>query len=94
MASGRQRKVAIGFMIAWLVFWAAGMIVVLFTFGGAVLSGDLGAMLFLLVWLAAASVGLVAGARNLRGLLFGEEKAERPLPPPEWQDGISDRPES
>ncbi len=88
MARGRQEKVGIGFMIVWLVLWASGMMIAVFTLGGAAWAGDLGAALFLFVWLAAAGVGLAAGARKLRGLLFGGEAPRKPPPARDWNDGI------
>ena len=42
MPRPRSEKVAIGFMAAWLVFWAAGMLIVLYGLGGAVPRGELG----------------------------------------------------
>lgn len=89
MGRSRQDKVGIGFMIVWLVLWASGMMIAVFTLGGAAWSGDLGAALFLLVWLAAAGVGLAAGARKLRGLLLGGETPRKAPPPRDWNDGIS-----
>ena len=84
----RGDRVSIGFMVAWLVVWGAGMLIAIWSLGAAALQGEVGAILFLAIWLAGAAFGLVAGARKLRGLTFGEPR--KPLPPPTaWHDGIA-----
>lgn len=88
----RKEKVAIAFMIAWMVFWAAGMLVALYLFGGRVFAGEPEAALFLMAWLLAAGFGLRAAALRLWTLLV---RAPRPRPREfdnhRWTDGYSDR---
>lgn len=78
-------------MVVWLIFWAAGMLIVILGLGAAVLRGEVGAILFMVIWLAAASVGLIAGARQLRRLTFGPTEPPKAKTPRSWHDGISDR---
>ncbi len=76
-------------MVVWLVFWAAGMILAVVALGSAALRGEVGAILFLVLWLGGAGLGLYNGARRLRGLLMGETKPRRVGQPRNWNDGIS-----
>lgn len=89
----RGRTLSIGFMIVWLVFWAAGILIVVWGLGGAVLDGNLEAAVVMAVWLTAAGLGLVAGGRRLRQMLRNDGR-----PPPkgvrnhQWKDGFDDAP--
>lgn len=89
MAEPRSRgeKIAIAFMAVWTIVWTAGMLIVLYGVVKALLAGNLPAVAFMLVWLAAAALGLFLGARKLRMLLV----SGRPAPPSarnhEWRDG-------
>lgn len=79
-------------MILWLVFWTAGILVALWTFGGLVLEGEFAVMLPLGIWLAAAGFGLVSGARRLRQLLLREPVPPRRNPRHRWDDGMATPP--
>ncbi len=50
----RKEKVAIAFMILWMVVWGAGIIVAIYVLGGTVLGGEPMAALVLLAWLGGA----------------------------------------
>ena len=92
MAPRRRDRAGIGFMILWLVFWTAGILIALWTFGGLVLEGEFGVLLPLGVWLVAAGFGLVSGARRLRQLLLREPVTPRGNPRHRWDDGMAPRP--
>lgn len=79
-------------MILWLVFWTAGILIALWTFGGLVLEGELGVLLPLGIWLVAAGFGLIAGARRLRQLLLREPVTPRSNPSHRWDDGMAPPP--
>jgi len=89
----RGEKFAIGFMIVWLVFWGAGILVVVFGFGAAVLGGDMLAVLMMALWLAAAGFGLWSGSRKLRQLLMEGASPPRPARNHEWTGDLPERPE-
>lgn len=88
----RSEKVAIGFMIVWLVFWCAGILIVVFGLGAAVAGGEPLAMLMMAVWLAAAGFGLWSGGRKLRQLLMLGEAPPRSGGRHEWTGDITDPP--
>ena len=88
----RRSKVAIGFMIVWLVFWGAGILIVLYGLARAIGSGSFAGMAMMTVWLAAAVFGLVAGIRKLRSLVLPSEAQERSRPAPAWRDAEEPRP--
>lgn len=94
MARRRSRsdKVSIGFMILWLTFWTAGMLLAVVAMGGAALNGEPGALVFLVIWLAAAGFGLFNGARRLWRLITGEGPTRRPPVDQPWNDGMTERP--
>ncbi len=83
--SGRERF-AIGFMVVWIVFWAAGMLIVLYGFGTALLGGNFAAAGFMLIWLAAAGFGLFMGARKLVQILRHERPEPEGARAHEWND--------
>ncbi len=90
MASPRSQKIAIGFMVVWLIFWMGGMLVVIYGLGSAALGGELGASLMILAWLAAAGLGLYLGAKRLKQLLTGDEAPPRaPGRNHEWDDRVA-----
>jgi uncharacterized membrane protein YhaH (DUF805 family) len=82
----RSRRVAIGFMVVWIVFWAAGIFIVLFGLISALRSGNLTALAFMLVWLAAAGFGLFMGVRKLRDLWRFGKTPPRPVGNHVWDD--------
>jgi hypothetical protein len=89
----RGEKIAIGFMVVWLVFWSAGILVVIYGLGAAVLGGDPIAVLMMALWLAGAGFGLWSGSRKLRQLLMERETPSRPARNHEWTGDIADPPE-
>jgi hypothetical protein len=92
----RRKPVPIVFMIAWLVFWLAGIFVALRMMGGAVLEGEPVAALVLALWLGAAGLGLYHGMQRLFGLLLGERRGGGPRPPHprhDWRDDMPRGPE-
>ena len=95
MADGpSRRKVAsIAVTAVWMVFWLAGMIVGVYILGSTARQGEVIPALFLVVWLGAAAVGLLAAARALRALLVDGERVRRGPAPRSgtWSDGFSDR---
>ncbi|TPE49427.1 hypothetical protein [Amaricoccus solimangrovi] len=88
----RSRIVAAGFLIVWLILWGAAMILAVVMLGAAALGGDVFAGLFLVVWLAGASLGLYAASRKLWGILSGSGPAGRPPVSEPWHDGMAERP--
>lgn len=84
----RGRKVSIGFMVIWLIFWAAAIFVAVWALGGSAWSGDLGAAAFLAIWIGAAAFGLAQGIRRLVGLARGDPVTIRRLRPNTWKDGM------
>lgn len=88
----RRRATGIGFMILWLTFWTAAILVALWSMGHAALAGEPAAALFLAVWLVAAAFGLVSGARRLRALLLDEPTPRPPLRNHRWNDGVDPSP--
>lgn len=84
----RGRKISIGFMVLWLIVWAAAMLTAVWALGGEAWSGNLGAAIFLAIWLAAAGFGLLSGIRRLVGLATGQPVTSRRLRPNRWNDGM------
>lgn len=82
----RSRAVGIGFMILWLTFWTAAILVAVWSMGSAALSGQPAAAVFLAVWLVAAGFGFVSGARRLRALLLDQPPPTRPSRNHHWND--------
>ncbi len=89
----RREKIAIGFMVLWLVFWTAGILIVLYGLVMAAGRGHLGGMAVMGVWLVAAAYGLYAGARKLRQLLTMGEGQRAGTPNQRWSDGMTGGPE-
>jgi hypothetical protein len=88
MARARREKIAIGFMVLWLIIWAGGMMVVLYGLSRAVASGEPMATLFMTLWLGGAGFGLLMGARKLRELLLNPGGLPRRVRGPDWNDGV------
>jgi hypothetical protein len=89
MARSRGDTVAIGFMVVWLVFWTAGILIALYLLGGLVLRGELVPGLVLVAWLAAAGYGLVAGVMKLRALILHGKRPSKLLRDHAWKDGVN-----
>ena len=90
MRLGRSRKVNAGFLVVWMTFWLAAIFVAVWMLGSAALRGELGAGLFLAIWIAAAGFGLVSAARKLVQLLV-TGPPDRPDTRP-WDDGMDPPP--
>jgi hypothetical protein len=88
VARSRNEKVAIGFLIVWLVFWTSAILIALYVFGRQVLQGELQVALFLIVWLAAAGFGFLSAARRLTQLIMTGKAPPRPLRNHRWRDGV------
>lgn len=92
----RREKIAIGFMILWVVFWTACMFIVIYGLVMALWARDMGPVAFMLFWLAAASFGLSKGLAVLRQLLTEGLPQAAPARSHDWNDGTDggdDRPE-
>ena len=82
----RRSRVDAGFLVLWMVFWTAAILVAVWMLGSAALSGELAAAAFLATWVAAAGFGLASAGRRLVQTLTGG-------PPPRpnrrrWDDGM------
>ena len=85
----RARGLEIAFTVVWMVFWAAGMVVVVWQFGASALAGEAVPALFMLVWLVVASIGLVSAARRLTEVFTeGDPGPKRSTRKHAWDDGI------
>lgn len=89
MARARREKIAIGFMVLWLIIWAGGMMVVLYGLSRAIASGEPMATLFMTLWLGGAGFGLLMGARKLRELLLNPGGLPRRVRGSDWNDAVS-----
>ncbi len=79
MAGARGRRIATGFMVLWLVFWGAGILVVLYGLGAALLAGNAAGALLMALWLVAAVFGLWQGLRKMRQLAGLAPPPARPV---------------
>ncbi|MEM8570490.1 MAG: hypothetical protein AAGG56_06220 [Pseudomonadota bacterium] len=81
MAPSRSSKerLAIGFMLAWIVFWAGGMLIVLYGLVTSLLAGNTTAGILMAIWLGAAGLGLFFGVRKLR-ILIGSQNESSKVP--------------
>jgi len=70
------------FMVVWIVFWTAAILIALYSLGAEALAGEAAAVVFLGVWIAAALFALSRAARTLVGLLAGDAPG-----PPRRRDG-------
>lgn len=86
MPRGRRRTIATGFLVLWLVLWAAGMLVVLYALAAALRRGDLAAAGFMVLWLALAGLGLYTGARKLRQFALPGVEPPRSARDHTWRD--------
>jgi hypothetical protein len=91
MERSRQEKVQIGFLVVWLVFWTAGILVAVVTLGGVAWQGEPVPALVLVIWLAAAGFALWQVANKLVRLLLHGRPPPRPVRDHDWQDGVVDR---
>ncbi len=89
----RGEKIAIGFMIVWLVFWCAGILIVVYGLGSAALGGDLMAVGMMTLWLLAAGFGLYSGGRKLRQFLLNETPAPPAVRNHSWTGDLPEPPE-
>jgi hypothetical protein len=90
MRLGRRQKVNAGFLVVWMVVWTAAMIVAVWYLGGSVLRGELGAGIFLAIWLTGAGFGLYSAVRNLLAIIV--TGAPRKPDNRRWDDGIDPPP--
>ncbi len=80
-------------MVIWMVFWAAGMVIVVWQLGAAALDGEVAPAIFMLAWLAVAAIGLVSAGRRLaRILTAGDPGPRRSTREHAWDDGIPPSP--
>jgi hypothetical protein len=89
---GRPDKRGAAFLVVWMTFWLAAILIAVWTMGAAALAGEPAAAIFLLVWVGAALFGLVSAARSLRALVLGERRAPRPNRHHRWNDGLEPAP--
>ena len=88
--SERRPFKEIAFMVVWMVFWTAAILIALYTFGAAALAGDLMAALFLMVWIAVALFALYRAGMRLLHLMVGQSRSGRPIGRAhKWNDGIA-----
>lgn len=83
-----REKVAIGFMILWVVFWTACMFIVLYGLVVALWERNMTPAAFMLVWLAVATFGLSKGIRTLRTLMLDGLGPPAPARNHDWKDEI------
>ncbi len=83
------RRFAAVFMILWIVFWLAGMLIVLYGIGRSLAAGEVLPVIFMLVWLTAAAFGLYMGVRKLRALFGYGDPSTRTRSGRKWRDDIS-----
>ncbi len=88
MRRRRPDKAGSAFLILWMTFWLAAILIALWTMGAAALSGEPVAALILLVWVGAAVFGLISAGRSLRALLLGERPEPRVSRNHGWNDGL------
>ena len=88
MAATGRRWVAIGFLVVWLTFWTAAILVAVWHLGARVLAGEPAATVGLVIWLAAALFALRNAALRLKALLMNEKTPPRPHRNHAWRDGI------
>ena len=89
MRRGRPDRKGSAFLVLWMTFWLAAILIAVWTMGEAALSGAPAAAIFLFVWIGMALFGLVAAGRSLRALLFGERPEPRLHRNHGWNDRIA-----
>ena len=87
-----RERVSIGFLVLWMTVWTAAMMTAVWYAGGAALSGEPAAAVFLLVWLAAAGCALLSAALRLKAQLLGGKAPRRPNRRHTWDDGFAPPP--
>lgn len=85
---GRPDKAGSAFLLLWMTFWLAAILIAVWTMGAAALAGEPAAAIFLFVWIGAALFGLVSAGRSLKALVLGERPAPRPHRNHGWNDGL------
>lgn len=90
--AGRRRWSGIVFLAVWLTFWTSAILVAAWQMGAEALAGEPAAAVFLALWVAAAGVALVGGARRLKALATDERAPPRPARNHAWHDGMDDPP--
>lgn len=85
---GRPQWAGSAFLIVWMTFWLAAIVVAVWTMGEAALSGEPAAAIVLLVWVGAALFGLVSAGRSLKAALLGERPERTPHRNHRWSDGL------
>jgi hypothetical protein len=89
MARGGPDKAGTAFLIVWMIFWLAAILVAVWSLGGAAFSGEPVAAVFLAVWVAFALFGLQSAARRVRDQFTGAGgPRRRPHGRHRWNDGI------
>lgn len=91
MPRGRPDRKGSAFLVVWMTFWLAAILIAVWTMGEAALSGEPTAAIVLLLWVGAALFGLVSAGRSLRALVLGDRPAPRLHRNHQWNDGL-DRP--
>ena len=94
MAERRRDRAGIGFLIVWIVFWTAAILIAAWRLGGAAGQGDASAAVVLAIWLAAAGFGLWNAARRLKQLLTNAPPKSRPNARHRWEGGIDRTPDA
>lgn len=85
---GRPDKAGAAFLVLWMTFWLAAILIAVWTMGEAALSGAPGPAIVLLLWIGAALFGLVSAGRSLRAMVLGERPARRTGGNHAWNDGL------
>ena len=75
----RSAPVNVGFLVLWMVFWTAAILVAIWHMGGAAWHGEVAPALFLVVWVVAAGFGLLSAARQLVRLLLEGRSPPKPV---------------
>ena len=88
MRRGRPDKAGSAFLVLWMTFWLAAILIAVWTMGAAALSGEPAAAIVLLIWVGAALFGLVSAGRSLRARLLGDKPGPRPHRNHGWNDGL------
>ena len=88
MRRGRPDGKGSAFLVLWMTFWLAAILIAVWTMGEAALSGEPAAAIFLFVWIGVALFGLVSAGRSLRALVIGERPEPRLRRNHGWNDGI------
>lgn len=88
----RADKAGSAFLVVWMTFWLAAILIAVWTMGEAALGGEPGPVVILLLWVGAAVFGLVSAGRTLRARLLGERPGPRAHRNHRWRDGLDEPP--